>query len=86
MAWVISRPLGVGACAVGNGTTQTAAAAASVKLAIVTLHHYNTHTVQGHHSVKAIHKLSVDSHALSMHRSRVLVHRQIFITALYASR
>ena len=30
--------------------------------------------MQGRHSAKAIHKLSVDSHALSMHRSRVLVH------------
>jgi len=78
MAWTISRPLDlhvcVGAWVVGPHTDCCCCSCIPVKSMIVTWHHYNTDAVQGHHWVKAVHKLWVDNHALSMHWSTLLIH------------
>jgi len=99
MAWTISRPLGLragmGACAARPHTD--CCGCIPVKSPIVTWHHSNTHTVQGHRSAKPhtscqvpcchVHTCRshccelVDTHALSTHRSRVLVCHQFSLPA-----
>jgi len=101
IVWTNSKSLGLRGC-VGESTSvrfwipnhaQTCAAAAAAQPAIVTWHHSNTPTMQGHHSAKAITRCQLPRKLCAVKRhthivkaywtSRIHVHRRWFSLPSY---